>query len=314
MAIYNIKHGNDYIESYYNKDTGFEVGYYTAKEMKASYPDGGIRVSGQLKYGKNKSGTMTVNGIEEDVYRAENSARYKTIGYVELDNGTFVAVKKDRIVALILLALLALLALLGLIFGIKYAVDSGVFDDETTTAKSADPAVIVVDAKGESILVADDNISETDSNFALPYVFAEGESYFIGVYDNEKDSDNWTFALNKATSHTVEVEETVEKEDGTTETVTNTVVHELTYIPATESTCQVAGHSSALYCKTCEKYLAGNHDYGVASQCVDKNADNLCDWCSKVLVEEEPVECDCDCHKSGITKFFFNFDFSILSL
>lgn len=188
-----------------------------------------------------------------------------------------------------------------------YLLTSDNVDDETTTAKSADPAVVVVDAKGENILVADDNISETDSNFALPYVFAEGESYFIGVYDNEKDSDSWTFALNKATSHTVEVEETVEKEDGTTETVANTVVHELTFIPATESTCQVAGHSSALYCKTCEKYLAGNHDYGVASECVDKNADNLCDWCSKVLVEEEPVECDCDCHKSGIDKFFFNF-------
>ena len=158
MAIYNIKHGNDYIESYYNKDTGFEVGYYTAKEMKASYPDGGIRVSGQLKYGKNKSGTMTVNGIEEDVYRAENSARYKTIGYVELDNGTFVAVKKDRIVALILLALLALLALLGLIFGIKYAVDSGVFDDETTT-------------KPEDTTIPDELIETGQLNWPVP-VFA----------------------------------------------------------------------------------------------------------------------------------------------
>lgn len=137
MAIYNIKLGNDYIESYRNKDTGFEVGYYTAKEMKASYPDGGIRVSGQFKYGKHESGIMIVNGIEETVYRAENSARYKTIGYVELENGTFVAVKKDRIAALILLFLLGLLALLGLIFGVKYAIDAGVFDDETTTAPLA---------------------------------------------------------------------------------------------------------------------------------------------------------------------------------
>lgn len=137
MAIYNIKPGNDYIESYRNKDTGFEVGYYTAKEMKASYPDGGIRVSGQFKYGKNKAGTMTVNGIEEPVYRAEKSIRYKSIGYVELDNGTFVAVKKDRIAVIILFVILGLLALIGLIFGIKVAVDSGVFDKETTTAPLA---------------------------------------------------------------------------------------------------------------------------------------------------------------------------------
>ena len=137
MAIYNIKLGNDYIESYYNKDTGFEVGYYTAKEMKASYPDGGIRVSGQFKYGKHKAGTMTVNDIMEDVYRAENSVRYKSIGYVELDNGTFVAVKKDRIALLILWAILGLLALVGLIFGIKFAVDTIGNPEETTTAPLA---------------------------------------------------------------------------------------------------------------------------------------------------------------------------------
>lgn len=138
MAIFNIKLGNDYIESYRNKDTGFEVGYYTAKEMKASYPDGGIRVAGQFKYGKHEAGTMTVNGIDEVVYRAEKSVRYKSIGYVELENGTFVAVKKDRIAALILLILLGLLALLGLIFGVKYAIDAGVFDgEETTTAPLA---------------------------------------------------------------------------------------------------------------------------------------------------------------------------------
>ena len=138
MAVFNIKYGNDYIESYYNKDTGFEVGYYTAKEMKASYPNGGIRVAGQFKYGKHEAGVMEVDGIEETVYRVTNSIRYKTIGYVELENGSYVAVKKDRIVALILLFLLGLLALLGLLFGVKYAIDAGVFDDtEPTTAPLA---------------------------------------------------------------------------------------------------------------------------------------------------------------------------------
>lgn len=138
MAIFNIKQGNDYIESYYNKDTGFEVGYYTAKEMKASYPNGGIRVAGQFKYGKHEAGVMEINGTEEVVYRATSSSRYKTIGYVELESGAYVAVKKDRIVAIILLILLGIIAFLGLIFGVKYAVDAGIFDgEETTTAPLA---------------------------------------------------------------------------------------------------------------------------------------------------------------------------------
>ena len=94
MAVFNIKYGNDYIESYFNKDTGFEVGYYTAKEMKASYPNGGIRVAGQFKYGKHEAGVMEVDGIEETVYRVTNSIRYKTIGYVELESGAYVAVYK----------------------------------------------------------------------------------------------------------------------------------------------------------------------------------------------------------------------------
>ncbi len=145
VAVFNIKQGNDYIESYYNKDTGFEVGYYTAKEMKASYPNGGIRVAGQFKYGKHESGTMTVDGIDEVVYRADTSVRYKTIGYVELENGAFVAVKKDRIAALILLILLGLLAVLGLIFGIKYAIDTGVFntpEEPTNGPMTIDPGAL----------------------------------------------------------------------------------------------------------------------------------------------------------------------------
>lgn len=143
MADFNIKLGNDYTESYFNKKTGFEVGYYTAKEIKASYPDGGIRATGQFKYGKKEIGKMVVNGIEEPVYKVENSIRYKAIGYVELENGTFVAVKKDRIAALILLILLGLLALVGLIFGVKYAISTGLFNNnEPTTEPTTAPLAI----------------------------------------------------------------------------------------------------------------------------------------------------------------------------
>ena len=62
MANFNIKLGNDYTESYFNKETGFEVGYYTEKEMKAYYPDGGIRATGQFKYGKKEIGRIAKTG------------------------------------------------------------------------------------------------------------------------------------------------------------------------------------------------------------------------------------------------------------
>ncbi len=135
MAVFRIKNGNDYTESYYNKETQFETGCYTVKEIKALYPDGGIRVVGQVAYGDNEIGTMTVNDIEEPVYKPTNSVRYKTIGYIELETGTFVAVKKDIIAMIIALVLLGLLVLAGLIFGISYAVRAnGDAEPETTTS------------------------------------------------------------------------------------------------------------------------------------------------------------------------------------
>ena len=131
MAVFNIKQGNDYIESYYNKETGFEIGYYTIKEVKALYPDGGVRVVGQLAYGKDEIGSITANEITEIVYKPTSSARYKTIGYIELESGSFIAVKKDNILAIVLLIVLGLLALAGLIAGLGMLIGGG--DDEPTT-------------------------------------------------------------------------------------------------------------------------------------------------------------------------------------
>ena len=133
MAQYIIKTGNDYTESYYNKDTGFEVGYYTVKEMKALYPDGGIRVAGQLKYGKDQTGVITVDGIEEPVFKATSGARYKTIGYIELETGSFIAVKKDNLGIIILWILLGALLLAGLVFGMTKFIQANSEPDPTTT-------------------------------------------------------------------------------------------------------------------------------------------------------------------------------------
>lgn len=179
-----------------------------------------------------------------------------------------------------------------------YLLTSDNTDNPATENVAADPGVIVVDETGDIVLASDDDISEENYNFALPFMFEKGEKYYIGIYDNNEDADNWTFTINKATHHTVEMEETVENEDGTTTTTTTTVAHELTFIPEQESTCEVAGHSNALYCATCDKYLAGNHNYDVEEVCIDEDADNKCDWCGESLVEEEP--CECRCHSESI--------------
>lgn len=134
MAVFNIKLGNDYTESYYNKDTGFEIGCYTVKEIKALYPDGGIRVVGQLAYGKDEIGTIVSNDIKEVVYKPTTSARYKTVGYIELETGSFIAVKKDNLLAIIALIVLGLLALMGLIAGLGMLIGGG--DEEPTTTTS----------------------------------------------------------------------------------------------------------------------------------------------------------------------------------
>lgn len=134
MAIFNIKQGNEYVESYYNKNTGFETGCYTVKEMKALYPDGGIRVVGQIACGKDEVGEIISGEFKEVVYKPFSSARYKTIGYIELESGSFIAVKKDNLLAIILLIVLGLLVLAGLIAGLGAIIGGNGGDDEGTTS------------------------------------------------------------------------------------------------------------------------------------------------------------------------------------
>ena len=52
-----------------------------------------------------------------------------------------------------------------------------------------------------------------------------------------------------------------------------------------------------LYCDAKEEQHVIDH--------VDSDGNGICDICDEII--EQIVECECDCHKSGITKFFFNF-------
>jgi hypothetical protein len=178
--------------------------------------------------------------------------------------------------------------------------------------QAADPNFIIVDETGNVVLANDANVGADNKNFNFPFLFKKGERYFIGVKDEKIGSDDWYFTILSGTSHTVEVEVEkeveVENEDGTTSTETViekvTVEHELKYLPYADATCQAAGHTPAIVCEKCDIVIAGNDEIPQITECKDDNADNKCDWCGRKLVEDDP--CTCNCHKSGITKFFWD--------
>lgn len=111
------------------------MGYYTAKQMKSLFPGGGIRVVGQLGHGKDNEiiGNLSVNSVSEPIYMVRSAANKKVIGYAELENGTFIAVKKDITALIILYIVLGLLALAGIVAGITYAIKANADKEPETT-------------------------------------------------------------------------------------------------------------------------------------------------------------------------------------
>ena len=191
-------------------------------------------------------------------------------------------------------------------------------DNEETWAKQiADPSFIIVDETGTVVLANDANVSADDKNFNFPFLFTKGERYFIGLKDENLNSDDWYFTIQSGTSHTIEVETEVEKEvvdeEGNItiekETVMVPVTHTLTYNPQVNATCQAAGHTPSIVCETCNVVIAGGDEIPKVAECADVDNNNHCDWCNRIMVEpEDPTEnCSCNCHKNGISKFFFDF-------
>ena len=90
--------------------------------------------------------------------------------------------------------------------------------------------------------------------------------------------------------------------------------HELKYVPQKNANHNEAGCTPSVVCEECNKTIAGGDVIPQITECVDADADNACDICGKVMVEPEPEEpedptkdCTCNCHKKGISKFFFDF-------
>ena len=70
---------------------------------------------------------------------------------------------------------------------------------------------------------------------------------------------------------------------------------------ATSPTCTEQGYTTYT-CECGDSYI---DDYVDATGHADKDGNGYCDTCRELL--DPTVECNCNCHKSGITKFFFNF-------
>lgn len=149
---------------------------------------------------------------------------------------------------------------------------------------------VEVDAEGNPVLDADGN----------------------PVYKTELDADGNSVKIPVMVPVMVPVMETVIK--------VRYIDHELKYAPQKNANHNEAGHTPYVYCTECKDengkdlVIAGGDVIPQIAECVDANADNACDICGKVMVEPEPEEpedptknCPCNCHKKGISKFFFDF-------
>lgn len=71
-------------------------------------------------------------------------------------------------------------------------------------------------------------------------------------------------------------------------------------------TCTENGSKEVvIYCSVCDEELSRETENVDATGHADNDGNGYCDDCEELL--DPSVECECNCHKSGITKFFFNF-------
>ena len=95
------------------------------------------------------------------------------------------------------------------------------------------------------------------------------------------------------------------------------IEHELKYVAHTDPTCQNPGHTPSIVCNDCKDaegnalVIAGGDEIPKV-ECKDDNGDYKCEWCDNQVGEppipEDPTKnCSCNCHKKGISKFFFDF-------
>lgn len=115
---YNFKRLDNYTKTYRNKQTGFTVDYLSKKQMKALFPDSDFHVAGQIgiKTKDKRIATLAANGKTQGVYKLNSTMFTAVDGYVQTEEGDFIAVKKNIwYMWLLLLLLLAALITGGIL-------------------------------------------------------------------------------------------------------------------------------------------------------------------------------------------------------
>lgn len=118
-----LKQESNYGGRYTDPATGYTTGYYTLKQMKTLYPQGGYRVAGGI--GKIKEGQYTESYSLEDaagnttpLYRGNtfNGFINGTVGYARIADDVFVAVVGRRSHKKLVLAVVGVLALAAAVY------------------------------------------------------------------------------------------------------------------------------------------------------------------------------------------------------
>lgn len=108
----NYKSIGDYDSSY--KVNNRQIACYSKSKMKKLYPDGNYTVTGETVQGNKKEQIDTVVfGNKRYKISAENSHSrllYRTVGYVECDNGEYIALLKNNLIFLWLILGVLLIA------------------------------------------------------------------------------------------------------------------------------------------------------------------------------------------------------------
>ncbi|MBQ4571793.1 MAG: hypothetical protein IJA80_00785 [Clostridia bacterium] len=134
------------------------------------------------------------------------------------------------------------------------------------------------------------------------YTCACGDSYVVN-YVNAKGHD-YTSKVTTPATHlaTGVMTYTCECSDTYTEVIAKTTEHTYTAV-TTAPTCDAKGYTT--YTCACGDAYIDNY---VDATGHNANGDDVCDNCGETVEVENPSDnCSCNCHKSGISKFFFNF-------
>ena len=90
-----------------------------------------------------------------------------------------------------------------------------------------------------------------------------------------------------------------------TETIAKTSHNSNTSIPAVASTCTKTGLTEGKKCSVCGTITVAQQTVAVKSH-KDDNGDYKCDYGCGYAFDNAVENCSCSCHKSGISKLFFN--------